>query len=332
MSKQPILPSLARTADGDPRRVGVEIEFAGLDVPEAARVVCTQTGGRLQEVDRYRYLVEETGRGTYVIELDTQYVHPSEEGEAERRADIESERLGRALEEGLRIAIGEVTRMYLPVEVVCPPLPIDELPMLDRLAMHLRAAGAQGSRDSLVYAFGLQLNPDLPALDAETVLTYLRAYLVCADLLRRDIGIDLTRRVLPFIQPYPRSYLRKVLPASYAPDLGRLIEDYLFHNPTRNRDLDLLPLFMFLAPEKVRATVDDPRLKARPALHYRLPDCNIQDPDWGVVLEWNRWARTVEALAADPARLRRMCDAYYAYLQDAWFPDWGEAAEGYLQP
>ena len=330
MSEQPIAPAFAQDADGKPRRVGVEIEFAGLDCAQSAEIVGAFTGGRIQMVDRYRYLVEETGQGTYVVELDTQYVHPSEQAEPERRAELESERLGHAIEQGLRIAIGEVTRLYLPIEVVCPPIPIADLAWLDGLTARLRRAGAQGSRESLVYAFGLQLNPDLPALDAETILTYLRAYLVSADWLRRDIGIDLTRRVLPFIQPYPRGYLRKVLPGGYAPELPQLIEDYLFHNPTRNRDLDLLPLFTFLAPEKVRAVVADPRLKARPALHYRLPDCNIQDPDWGVVTEWNRWARTVESLAADPARLQRMCDAYYAYLQDAWFPDWGADANAWL--
>jgi hypothetical protein len=330
MSETPIQPAHPITADGTPRRIGVEVEFAGLDCAPAARIVAEITGGKLQEVDRYRYLIEETGQGTYVVELDTQYVHPEEGGQAEERIRLESERLGRAIEEGLRTAIGEVTRMYLPVELVCPPVGIDDLPKLDEMTRRLRAAGATGTRDSLVYAFGLQLNPDLPAMDARTILRYLQAYLVCADWLRRDIGIDLTRRVLPFIQPYPRAYIQKVLDPSYAPDIGPLIDDYLGHNPSRNRDLDLLPLFTFLAPQKVRAAVDDPRLKARPALHYRLPDSRIDDPDWGVVAEWNRWARTVEALADDPDRLHEMAQAYLRYLEDAWFPDWAEAADAWL--
>ena len=330
MSESPIQPLQATTADGDPRKVGVEVEFAGLDCAPAAQIVAEVTGGKLQEVDRYRYLIEETGQGTYVVELDTQYVHPEESSQAEERVQLESERLGRAIEEGLRTAIGEVTRMYLPVELVCPPVEIADLAGLDEMARRLRKAGAQGTRDSVVYAFGLQLNPDLPAMDAETILRYLRAYLVCADWLRRDIGIDLTRRVLPFIQPYPKVYLQRVLDPGYAPDLGQLIDDYLLHNPSRNRDLDLLPLFTFLAPQKVKSAVDDPRLKARPALHYRLPDSRIDDPDWGIVTEWNRWARTVEALADDTRRLTAMSQAYLRYLEDAWFPDWAEAADVWL--
>ena len=330
MSQSPIQPATATTADDTPRRVGVEIEFAGLDCARAAQIVADVTGGKLQEVDRYRFLIEETGQGTYVVELDTQYVHPEEGGQAEERVQLESERLGHALEEGLRTAIGEVTRMYLPVELVCPPVEIAELARLDEMTRRLRVAGAMGTRDSVVYAFGLQLNPDLPSMDAETILRYLRAYLVCADWLRRDIGIDLTRRVLPFIQPYPRAYAQLVLDPGYAPGLAQLIDDYLAHNPTRNRDLDLLPLFTFLAPQKVRATVDDPRLKARPALHYRLPDSRIDDPGWGIVTEWNRWARSVEALADDSRRLTAMSQDYLRYLENAWFPDWAEAADVWL--
>ena len=330
MPESPIQPAHTTTADGTPRRIGVEVEFAGLDCAPAAQIVAEVTGGKLQEVDRYRYLIEETGQGTYVVELDTQYVHPEEGGQAEERVQLESERLGRAIEEGLRTAVGEVTRMYLPVELVCPPVGIAELSKLDEMTARLRQAGAMGTRDSVVYAFGLQLNPDLPAMDAPTILRYLRAYLVCADWLRRDIGIDLTRRVLPFIQPYPKAYIQKVLAPGYDPDLAQLIDDYLLHNPTRNRDLDLLPLFTFLAPQKVKAAVDDPRLKARPALHYRLPDSRIDDANWGIVTEWNRWAGAVEALADDSDRLRAMGQAYLRYLEDAWFPDWAEAADVWL--
>ncbi|RDD61299.1 amidoligase family protein [Ferruginivarius sediminum] len=328
----PVLPHFATTSDGSARRVGVEIEFGGLACGEAADVVAAVFGGEVREIDQYRYIVESEAFGPFTVELDTQYVHAGEAKTPQQRVKLESERLGEALEEGLRTAIGEVTRFYLPTEIVCPPIAIAELPHLDELARRLRAAGAEGSRDSLIYAFGLQLNPDLPAFDAGTVLSYLRAYLVSADWLRREIGIDLTRRVLPFIQPYPRAYLRHVLRREYEPDLKTLIGDYLFYNPTRNRDLDMLPLFLWLAPQQVRAKVEDPRLKARPALHYRLPDCRIDEPGWTIVGEWNRWAETVERLAADPTRLRDTCDAYLRHIEQGWLADWAQEAMGWLRP
>ena len=318
------------TADGTPRRVGVEIEFAGLDCETAADAVHACFGGSIERIDPYRFVVDTTAHGRFLVELDTQFVHPGEEQDAKARADKESQRLGEALEEGLRIAIGEVTRMYLPVEVVCPPLEVHELTALDRLVGQLRALGARGSRDSMVYAFGLQLNVDMPALDARTVLDYLRAYLVSADWLRREIGIDLTRRVLPFIQPFPRAYLRHVLRPDYAPDMAALIDDYLFYNPTRNRALDMLPLFTWLAPERVYAVVEDPRLKSRPALHYRLPDSRVEDPHWLIAHEWNRWVATVEALSVDRERLLQACGAYLEHLQHNWLTDWAERASAWL--
>ncbi len=329
-SDTPIPPPQATTADGSPRRVGAELEFAALDCATAAEVVARRFGGEIARVDPYRYLVETTTYGRFKVELDTQFVHPEEESDAGARADKETERLRHALEDGLRTAIGEVTRMYLPVEVIAPPLAVGELPELDALLADLRAQGARGTRDSVVYAFGLQLNIDMPALDAATVLAYLRAYLVCADWLRRDIGIDLTRRVLPFIQPFPRGYLRHILRAEYAPDLETLITDYLDWNATRNRDLDMLPLLAWLAPDKVRAAVDDPRLKPRPAVHYRLPDSRIDDPTWRVVHEWNRWAATVEQLVNRPRRLRGAAEAYRAHLQESWLSDWAEGAAAWL--
>jgi hypothetical protein len=331
LNDTPIQPACAETSDGSPRRVGVEIEFAGLSCARAAAIVAARFGGEAREIDPYRFLVETTARGRFLVELDTQFVHGDEAADPKARAEKETERLREALEEGLRAAIGEVTKIYLPVEIICPPLGLEALPALDEIVAELRASGARGSKDSVVYAFGLQLNVDMPALDAETILAYLRAYLVSSDWLRAGIGVDLTRRVLPFIQPFPRSYLRHVLRADYAPDLATLIDDYLFYNPTRNRDLDVLPLFAWLAPDRVRAVVDDPRLKARPALHYRLPDSRVDDPDWRIVHEWNRWAVSVESLVGDRERLAGACAAYLSHLKQSWLGDWADGARIWLK-
>lgn len=326
----PITPPLRETSSGTPRQIGVEIEFAGLDCKAAAAIIAQQFGGIAESIDPYRYLIETTAHGRFIVELDTQFVHPGETSDPVTRADTEAQRLKDALEEGLRTAIGEVTRLYLPTEVVAPPLPITALPDLDALAAHLRAAGARGTRDSVLYAFGLQLNIDMPALDPATVLAYLQAYLVSADWLRQDIGVDRTRRVLPFVQPFPRAYMRQVLQPGYAPDLAGLIDDYLVHNPTRNRDLDMLPLLTWLAPDRVRAAVDDPRLKARPALHYRLPDSRIEDPSWSIISEWNRWARTVEHLAANPGQRQAACTACLTHIQQSRLAEWADDALAWL--
>jgi hypothetical protein len=52
----------------------------------------------------------------------------------------------------------------------------------------------------------------------------------------------------------------------------------------------------------VQAVVDDPRIKARPAFHYRLPNCLIDRPGWSLAESWNRWW-IIEELARQPAAL-----------------------------
>ena len=87
----------------------------------------------------------------------------------------------------------------------------------------------------------------------EYLLAMMRAYLLLANWLRVEIKVDITRQVLPHANPFPKEYARKVLDLRYQPDLDTFIDDYLADNPTRNRELDLLPLFAHLRPEHPHA-------------------------------------------------------------------------------
>jgi hypothetical protein len=50
------------------------------------------------------------------------------------------------------------------------------------------------------------------------------------------------------------------------------------------------------------APVERELIKPRPAWHYRLPNCLIDDPEWSLARPWSEWV-TIERLAADPDRL-----------------------------
>ena len=114
-------------------------------------------------------------------------------------------------------------------------------------------------------------------------------------------------------------------PTSANAEVAALIDDYLEANPTRNRILDMLPLFHYLDSDRVEQQVDDILVKPRPTLHYRLPNSEIDDPEWSLHRPWNDWMQ-VEALANDASRLDRWCYRYWLYLQqpmkwpfiDAW--------------
>jgi len=218
------------------------------------------------------------------------------------------------------------------VEVVSPPLPMERLADVERLIGKLHRAGAKGSGAGVSYAFGMQFNPELPGLDADTIGAYLKSFFCLYDWLAQREAVDLTRRLTGFSASFPGRYLRKVVDPDYAPSLDTLIDDYLEANPTRNRALDMLPLFLHLDKERLRAVVDDPRVKPRPTLHYRLPNSEIHRADWGIHRAWGDWLQ-VEYLANDRERLDEVCRAYSKWLDEPLgrlFETWHGEVESWL--
>lgn len=319
-------PPQPQTADGQPRRVGCELELAGIDLQEAAAAVGEVFGGEIERESRHRFRLESPDAGRFTVELDWRLLSDLVLSERLGELGLDEEtaaEIGDRLEE----LVGRLASTVVPVEIVTPPLPPDELPAVERLRAELQRRGALGTGASLAYAFGLHLNPEVPALDAATLLGHLRAFLVLYEWLADEV--DLTRRLTPYINPFPTEYAREVLAPGYRPSMAELAKGYLRHNPTRNRPLDLLPALAEAVPELVAAALDEPLLSPRPAFHYRLPGCRVDDPAWRIADEWNRWVE-VERLAADGDRLESMADAYRELLAspiDRWRGAWRERLE-----
>lgn len=269
------------------RRVGVEIEFGRLGPPEAADAVQTVFGGTITQNGTHRLAVEDTGVGTFTVELDWRWVHE----------DLDN---GGPLDKA-RDMLGKIGREVIPTEIVSPPMPADRMPDMDKLVRLLADEGAEGTRGGLLNGFGLHLNPELDDDDmtAERLLAVMRAYFLKSPLLRAEIDVDPMRTLLPFIEPFPERYVVQLLDDDYSPDLDQLIDDYLKFNPTRNRELDMLTVFTHLDQDRVRAALDDPLISGRPTFHWRLPNADLEDPEWTVSREWRRWLG-VERLSLDP--------------------------------
>jgi hypothetical protein len=302
---------------GRVRRVGIEIELAGLPPQDIAKLVQELFGGEICLISPHRLKVVDARWGAFVIELDTQYAHPDAKVlEEVPRRDTEWERQRHQMRVDFhnrtRELIGDVVTGLVPTEIVCPPVPWDELEALDALFAALHAHGAKGTDASLLYGFGLHLNPEVASLEVSQLLYQLRAYLLLAAWLRKEIDIDITREVLPHANPFPKDYALKVLAADYAPDLDGLIADYIAFNPTRNRELDLYPLFAYLRPDYPHELFTHKLVKPRPTFHYRLPNAQLSRPGWGAVVEWNRWVIT-ERLAADHEDLAARAARYVRY-------------------
>lgn len=293
------------TERGEPRGVGVEIEFAELGVMPAAAIVRDLYGGEIVQSTDYETLVVTPEFGEFRVELDVDILKRM----ARERADTGDDPglVSQVSEE----VIAHFVQQVAPCEIVTPPLPFDHMAKLDRLTDRLRCAGAKGTSDAWVYAFGVHFNPRAPSLSAAGILAYLRAFALLYDWLKSRLDVDFSRRLSPFINAFPNAYVELILAPGYQPDLPGLIDDYLQHNPTRNRALDLLPLFAEIDPERVNAAVDDALVKARPTYHYRLSNSRIGDPDWRLSDEWRHWL-IVEQLAQTQAALEQLAADYLA--------------------
>jgi hypothetical protein len=275
---------------GGRRRVGVEIEFGKLDSDRAAAAVQRRFGGTIESGGPHRVAVRNTELGDFRVELDWGWVH----GTAGKGGVVDK----------AKTLLADLGREVVPTELVTPPMPAGRLPEIDSLVMDFVELGAEGTRSGLFNGFGLHLNPSLAADDlaADPIRRVLQAYLLEAPALRVAIDVDPMRRLLPFVEPFPQPYIDHVLHPDYAPSLEQLIDDYIRFSPTRNRELDLLPLFAQIDEERIRRALPDPRVSARPTFHWRLPNADIEDPNWTVAGQWARWQR-IEEMACDTAAL-----------------------------
>jgi hypothetical protein len=287
-----------RNAQGLVRRVGVEVEFQGLSAQAAAHALAVALGGTCWEEDPHAFHVLDTAIGRLAVELDLRYAHPRRSANAPRL------RLGATAAAWLGTLLGGL----VPRELITAPLPIDTLGGVDRAVGVLRAAGACGSGATRFGSLGLHFNIDPPSLDARTVTAVLKAFLLLNPWLRQETTRQRSATVFP-PAPYPRSYVRHVVAPEYWRDQPTLMEDYLSANPTRDRDLDLLPLFLHLDPARVRARLPHEKIGSRPVFHYRLPRAYVSNPNWSIASAWNTWV-AVEVLANDRARLDALGRAY----------------------
>ncbi len=323
------MPDQLHTPAGDIRRVGVELEMAGLDLMAMAQTVADVFGGQITPNNSFEIDVTNTRHGTFHVELDASLLKDHAYLDYLAKIGIEPENFEE--QQDIELTVTQLARSVVPSEIVAPPIPVTALAEMDELRVRLFQAGAKGTRAALVYAFGAQFNIETASLSASYFRDILRAYVLLHERLSERGTVDLARKVTPFIRAFPGEYIRLILQENYAPNLTDLIRDYLHHNPTRNRPLDMLPLFAHLDHDQIMAApVETHLIKPRPTFHYRLPNSQIDEPDWSLDQPWNDWIM-VEKLAADSNQLAKHCHTYLeqpgevvAGMMDEWMSKLGK--------
>lgn len=278
------------TEAGTVRKVGVEIEFSGLSEEETASVVQHRFGGSVSDASAHELSVTGTEIGDIEIELDTAL---------RKLAD------SKLLDAGLSVARG-----VIPVEIVTKPLTLDQMENLDRLRDDLRKAGAVGTKDGILLGFGVHLNVEIVSAEAAHTARTVLAFALLEDWLRDVMKIDRTRRILPFVEPWPRQFAVALAHEGFDLTFETIRRHYSEHVNSRNHGLDLLPIFKDFDEAAFERDFPDHRsVKGRPAFHYRLPNSRIDEHAWSLREEWVNWCR-VERLAADTEGLKRLAKAF----------------------
>lgn len=304
------LPPLVKNSDNKTRKVGFEVEFSGIEIRKAAGIIKNIYGGKLKEKNRYYLKLVESEPGEFTIKMDSSFLYDKKYSKTLKKLGIdniesfEEENLYERLEEFFEnIASG-----FIPYEIVTPPVSLDNISVFDKLIKKLRHEKAEGTGSSPVYAFATHINPEAPSLEASSILSYLRSFLLLYEWLYKELHIDFTRKMTTFIHPFTSEYAFKVLNNKYNPDLETFTDDYIRHNPERNRPLDLYPLLSYIKPE-VKKKEKTGIVKSRPTYHYRLPNSEINRKYWNFSNDWNYWWY-VEKLAYEKPAITELSEQY----------------------
>ena len=311
MSQTYLLPSLIVDKKGQARKAGFEFEFGNLPILKAVKALQQALGGEIESKTPFEAILHNSVVGRLRVERDANIFKS-----VKYRRWLESlgvEFTPGTIAHGIEANIDSASKNLVPCEVVTEPIPFEQLSKLDILIKTLNAMGAEGTQQSVIYAFGLHINPSIPDNSVVTLRRYVQAFLLLQTWIIESSRIDITRRFFTkYIDPFSQPYMDLVLDNTYQPDMSEFIDDYVKHNPTRNRALDMLPILCELDKERVFNGInsDERKLvKGRPAFHYRLPDCKVNVPGWSVADPWNQWVH-VEKLACDEQLLTELIDEW----------------------
>ncbi len=111
------LPPRLTTQNGEKRRVGFELEFGGLSIPEAADIIVRLFAGEIEAIQLYTARVR-TQLGNFEIEADSTFLKEKKYAKYLEAAGLDS------LSENMDEMFGKLAGTLIPFEIVTPPCPL----------------------------------------------------------------------------------------------------------------------------------------------------------------------------------------------------------------
>jgi len=300
-------PPITTNASGEERNVGYEFEFTGVEMENVARIIQSLYGGTITKLSIFKFKIQDTRLGSFKLELDAQVLSEKKYEKTLRMIGIDISMFKNI--ESIEGKLKDIASSVVPFEITSPPIRLSKMEELNSLLEEMRIWKVKGTGSSIFYAFGLHINPEIPDRSTKNILNHLRAFVLLDPWIRLDAEIDMSRKITPYIKEFKEDYKSLLLNPDYNPSLEQLISDYFVYKNSRNRPLDLQPLFMYLNKEFTEPFLEDTLTLPRPAYHYRLPNCSIENDEWTLASEWNRWV-LVEKLAHDERTLLQYGNAY----------------------
>ena len=124
------LPPRVEKDDGTPRMVGFELEFSGISLDQTAEVVQSTLGGQLASETSAERVIHTDSLGEFIIELDWDYLKSKASGTD--RGEEGSEWLE---------PLSQAAAVLVPVEIVCPPIPLTNLSALTPMVLWTTRGG-----------------------------------------------------------------------------------------------------------------------------------------------------------------------------------------------
>lgn len=321
------LPELFFNNKDEPRHVGIEIEYSNLSLEKSAKLISEIFGGNLEKITKYELKLKDTKYGNFKFELDAQLLQKMQ---TDNLFDKLSNIIG-SVSHSIDDIVDKTSKRFVPFEIATPPIPIKDLKEADKLVESLRLNGALGTTHSLYYAFGVHFNIEPPSQNIEDVLRLFKSFLIIQKWIELQSEVDIARKVSPYINDFPKEYIKKIIDLDYKPTKEEFLEDYIKYNPTRNRILDMLPQLAFWDEEEVRKHLPKEKINPRPTYHYRLPNSKVNLFRWNLSQEFQLWV-IVEILANNEKVFNKMSKEFLIQLDSPLFNknEWIEQCHGYI--